>query len=493
MQTNVVRNLITTQTLNQILESGGPSAKPFATMIGRNMGNNTLLLSVPMQTFHDMSEVANEQTMAKKTYFRDEEVAQRKLNIPHAQKLAVYMLKGLFQALARAYKEEGITPPAEFDALWERIGKQPYLALQPITANIRSTGPQGDGLEFEKAANGKVIVYLADQHVLWVVDGQHRRHAMAMLFEFLRGIVLTHKYAKRPALFPFTKDELAAAGVGSIELDIWNRIYELWRSSASIMVEVHLGLTPEQERQLFHDLNNLTKKIEAGLVFKFDNSNPINLFIKDELDGENVLKAHVVETDVTDWHSDKGVIGRKDLIAVNAILFLNKTNIGGAIPGDIIAKKTLATRFWETISEIPNFGEDQAKKKTVAAQPVVLKAIAKLTYDFAFSKNPDPTALENLLGNLNQVDFSHSNPMWRYYELSQEDRDKDLPGFREYLPLDNVKGEDVGANRDIGGFDEKEGVMRFGAKHNDIYPIIGDMIRWKLKLPNRHADRVSKT
>ncbi len=30
--------------------------------------------------------------------------------------------------------------------------------------------------------------------------------------------------------------------------------------------------------------------------------------------------------------------------------------------------------------------------------------------------------------------------------------------------------------------------MRLGAKHNDIYPILGDMIRWALKLPSRHED-----
>ena len=35
--------------------------------------------------------------------------------------------------------------------------------------------------------------------------------------------------------------------------------------------------------------------------------------------------------------------------------------------------------------------------------------------------------------------------------------------------------------------------MRFGAKHNDIYPIIGDMIRWKLKLPNRYGSRLEST
>jgi hypothetical protein len=30
--------------------------------------------------------------------------------------------------------------------------------------------------------------------------------------------------------------------------------------------------------------------------------------------------------------------------------------------------------------------------------------------------------------------------------------------------------------------------MRFGAKHNDIFPILGDMIRWSLKLPSRQAE-----
>jgi hypothetical protein len=53
-----------------------------------------------------------------------------------------------------------------------------------------------------------------------------------------------------------------------------------------------------------------------------------------------------------------------------------------------------------------------------------------------------------------------------------------LDGLAAYLPP-----SDDGANRDIGAF--QGGVMRFGAKHNDIFPIIGDMIRWRLGLPSR--------
>jgi hypothetical protein len=50
--------------------------------------------------------------------------------------------------------------------------------------------------------------------------------------------------------------------------------------------------------------------------------------------------------------------------------------------------------------------------------------------------------------------------------------------------VEYLRAED-GSNRDIGKRDAK-GRMRFGSKHNDIYPILGDMIRWRLKLPNRH-------
>lgn len=47
-----------------------------------------------------------------------------------------------------------------------------------------------------------------------------------------------------------------------------------------------------------------------------------------------------------------------------------------------------------------------------------------------------------------------------------------FPGLKSYLP-----SEETG-NRDIGGFNA--GLMRFGSKHNDIFPIIGDMIRYQL-------------
>jgi hypothetical protein len=140
--------------------------------------------------------------------------------------------------------------------------------------------------------------------------------------------------------------------------------------------------------------------------------------------------------------------------------------------------------LWHQILEIPGFGDAHAKEKTVAAQPVVLKALAKLVYDLNFNnRRPENSQMlfDQLLERIAEVDFSHKNPMWNYYALSDEERAKSgLTGLAEYLP------EDVaGVNRDVGSL--QSGFMRFGAKHNDIFPILADMIRWSTGLPSRRA------
>jgi hypothetical protein len=97
-------------------------------------------------------------------------------------------------------------------------------------------------------------------------------------------------------------------------------------------------------------------------------------------------------------------------------------------------------------------------------------------------------SLETLLDGIagGGIDLTHTNPIWRYYELKPEEIKKHcLKDLSDYLLSD-----EAGANRDLGSYDVSTGVFRFGAKHNDIYPILGDMIRWQLKLPSRHAEVV---
>lgn len=460
------------------------SARPFNVLTGFNLGNNTLLLSVPMHQFFEMSAVANEQGLAEQS--SDGMVAQRKLDPKHATKLATYILKGLVNAVIqqKQYAQEPLSPALL--RVQKDLGKQPYMALQPIVANLRpgSCKPTGEGLNIKELSPGVIIVHLGDKDVLWVIDGQHRRYALELVFEFLKEIKKNHDYPKRIKLYPVEKGQAMA----SDELQVWMDVYEAARTTSKIMVEVHMGLDAFQERQLFHDLNNLGKKIENSLAFAFDSSNPINLFIKDELVEGNVLNATVVEKDIVDWHNDPGAISWKDLTAVNAILFLNKTNIKGAQPGEVGERLDVARQFWQAVSKIDEFGQPQARKKTVAAQPVVLKALAKLVYDYAFGRGRDPKMLERILDGIPHLNFSHTNPMWRYYDFKQADREAHgVSALADYLPSDQPDANGTMANRDIGRFEATDQTMRFGAKHNDIFPLLGDMIRWRLNMPSRRS------
>jgi len=463
-------------TLDEILDIGDTSEKPVKVFIGHNLGNRTFIVQLPMHEFFGMSEVANDPG-------RDGDlITQRKLDPIHASKLAGYMLKGLVSAAIERREIQKRVPILALQDFLTNLGKQPYMGIQPIVVNIRACNPAGADIRGDRMLDSKTNetaaykIFLSRRHILWVVDGQHRRKGMQMIFEFLDYIRSNRFYPKKTANIYGLKDGEA---VSTDELQAWEECFEVARSYCTILAEVHLGLNPDEERQLFHDLNRLGKKVDNNLALQFDSSNPINLFIKDEIIGKLGLK--VSESEIKDWTNDDGSISRKDIVAVNAVLFLNKTNITGATPAMIEDKTEVAYQFWTAISAISGFGESSARETTVVAQPVVLKALAKLTYDFCFSPRRTTESERmgaELLSKLTDIDFSHENVMWRYYELSEDERDAyGLEGLSKYLP-----GES-GANRDLGSF--QNGVMRFGAKHNDIYPILGDMVRWRLGFPPR--------
>jgi len=74
--------------------------------------------------------------------------------------------------------------------------------------------------------------------------------------------------------------------------------------------------------------------------------------------------------------------------------------------------------------------------------------------------------------------------MWRYFQLTEVVREKEFPGLSGYLPRER-------GTADLGVFNPnrgESGIMVFGSRHNDIYPLLADMIRWRLELPNRQKN-----
>jgi len=466
--------------LNSMVDLGTDD-EPVNILMGYNLGNATWSADVKLATFVDWSEIANDPEKG--------DIAQRRLDPNHAKSLAAFMLKGLVNAAIVRRKLQGKPVPEVFDDVQARLGTKPYCALQPVVANIRSIDPQNPSIRAQRGMTekGETVgfkVFMPRTYRWWIVDGQHRRFGGEMLMDWLKEITRSGRYPGRGGIIDFKGE------ISDDEMIVWTDALECARTFVTIKIEFHLGLNIEQERQLFHDLNNLGKKINVSQATEFDQGNPLNKFVRSQL--EEGIGINTTERDVKDWAKDDGAMLRKDLAAINSIAFLNKTNARSATPIVISERQDDVAKLWEAIVDLPGFGEEQAKMKTVAAQPVVLKALAKLTFDLLYSNRRPSNGRElfdQLINGLSDIDFSHDNLMWRYYELDDAGRAMpEIAGLATYLPEGGQDSAD--SNRDLGSY--QGNLMRFGAKHNDIYPILADMVRWKLRLPNRHQAEVDE-
>ena len=461
--------------LDDFFSESSPMGVSFKCFKNVNCGRPTFTTTLNMFQIFQHTDVSNDR-------LPEEEQSQRPLDQAHAKGLALYILKSLLEAAITKKKKHGELVSDKFNEILNELGPQPYYSIAPLVANIRTVEVK-DVLPMQDRA-GKTISYevtLRHGDVLWIIDGQHRRKGIEMVYDFLNNVTSYLKYPKSSFYPSKTKD------VSLEEMAVWNACKEVSKW-CEITLECHIGLTIEQERQLFHDLNNKGKKVDKGLAYKFDNSNPVNLYVTKHLISRifDDRGFKIDDKDDVDWEEVTPGISRKQLIAVNAILFLNKSNINGALPADVTDySKDVANQYWMNVLEIHGMLESKHKTKTVAAQPAVLKAIAKLYYDVFFGKNEELRTDENqvkLLDELNSFDFSHSNPAWRYYMMSDEDRVANgLDGLKSYLPKD-----DDGKIRDLGSYDEASGLFRFARAHNDVVPLIADILRWKFGFPSRN-------
>ena len=308
------------------------------------------------------------------------EVAQREINQSHAKDLAYFILQACFHAVNRRAKRKGFKLSKVFEDMHERVGHLIFAELSPFVANIRGTP------RIDKENN---LIWLSAADIIWTIDGQHRLVGSKMLADFLKDVLETRKYKKNGLYHPGDHDEATTE-----EIQVWEMILSEFRRS-EVTIQVNLNLDLYEERSSFHFLNNFQKPVKPELSLPFDKSNPINEF-SDELMRKDDLK---------------GKITQESLVAINSILFTKKTGMKGARPADIQDKRSFAYKFWEKVLEIPNVLE-----KTSVAQPVVLKALASVA--FTLHKSGDLANLATLFSEIPKFDFSHTNPLWRYFMLS---------------------------------------------------------------------------
>ena len=444
------------------------SERSYPVLISQQFGHPKITMILSMQYLMDLSAVANTRTIKERPgLFEDIEPTeegevlpdprQRDLTVSHAKDLAYFEMQGCFHAIERRFRRRGIAIPEVFEQMYKRVGAVTFAELIPFVANIRGT-PRIDKENMQ--------IWLSAANILWIVDGQHRLVGCKMLSDYLTEVLQTRKYKKNGLYPPKDHDE-----VTSEEIRVWEMVLEEFRRS-EVTLQVNLNLNVAEEKSSFHYLNNFQKPVNPELALSFDESNPINAFSAELMRRDDVAGKQ---------------IGKESLVAINSLLFTRKTGMKGARPADIYDKKAYAYKFWERVLEIPGVLE-----KSSAAQPVVIKALASIAY--ALLKAGDLVNLNTLFAEIPGFDFSHTNPLWRYYTMSEADREKhQLTDLATYLPPDDdgTKIRALGIYKpDSKG---KGGHMHWSITHNEVYPLLADMIRWKLELPPRkHQKRVKK-
>jgi hypothetical protein len=391
------------QTLATIIkERGGIGGELVLNVhLASNLGNTTALMVIPMRKFFDQSIVSN-----KKGASGENEIAQRSLVFSHAKKLAVYILKGAIEKTQSLRIARGEEPNPVLKEILDAIGSQEYSCLQPIVCNIRSINPdlsnvEGEHLFSQKGESIGVKIYLTQKHLLHVVDGQHRREGMKLVFEFLHDIQTGKKISKASLLAPYQTTNYSEFADAMLEVS------EVAHKETTVQVECHLGLNVAKERQLFHDLNNLGKKIDKSLVDDFDLSNPVMPLVDAIMNNSNYSNLSYT---------------KKEMMNFTSKLLLNRTN-GHGIPKLIVeSRKESAYSFWTAINK--NIGnntpEDSFLKSTA-----LMKALSTLTYQYSFSKKEDQDDEKNLLAFIESYDFNLENPVFSILILSDEDIEKD--------------------------------------------------------------------
>jgi len=421
-----------------------------------NLGSNTMLTSLDIGTFLLQSMVGNDPLKGA--------VTQRRLDMSHSQKMAVFIFKGLVNFAIDRRKQEGKGVPEEVRRIAAYLGTQPYYAWSPIVGSIRDN-INDIAVEMVAADEGELVLRLRSNQLIWVVDGQHRRMAWQIVLDFLNQLVRDRKYTKSGGLAPTDMKQVADDAVS-----FWHEALMYYTDRFSVSIDLHFGLSIDQERQLFHDLNNLQKTVSTSQAQAFDQSNPINIFTHRLRESEMFSEAQIIEDGRVDWDSEAWM-KLDQLNAINARLFLNQTTISGARPADVIPREDKAWVFWEAVTKIPNIFD---RKECVAAQAALLKALARTYFEILWSRRPEGEVVaEQFLETLPTIDFSHENPLWDVEHMKDDELLK-YPELTGFLP-EKWRQKQIGERID--------GKVRFGSRHNESILVLPGIIRYLAKLP----------
>ena len=166
-----------------------------------------------------------------------------------------------------------------------------HVFFGPVTLSLR------DVSQLEK---NKMELYLRHGSKLSVLDGQHRILALGYVNENIMKEV--RRFEKKTAAVKIKQRKFPDNREVADELEQLEGLLDQLEArrldlmETELSVQLYIGLSEEEECQLFGDINSKVMLVSKELGHSFDSTDPLNLIIQQVVDHNIYLKAAGVET-----------------------------------------------------------------------------------------------------------------------------------------------------------------------------------------------------
>ncbi|MFC5449542.1 DNA sulfur modification protein DndB [Paenibacillus aestuarii] len=281
-----------------------------------------------------------------------------------------------------------------------------HVFFGPVTLSLR---------EVQQLSKGENEFLLKHGSKLSILDGQHRILALGYVNEQMQKEV--RRYEKKLALLKIKQRKFPDDAELKQEVEetegtvnqLESRRLDLMETQ--LAVQIYIGLTEEEEQQLFGDINSKVQLVSKELGHSFDSIDPLNLVIQQVVDHNVYLKAAGVERRSNLTSFNRNFTCFSWLYAMATMLFSGRMQpsyeLQRKIRQDPSTYVEILHQFFNTV--LPMMPEQPGLAQYTSANRVVQESIALYANRFLFPNGQYNEDWTESLQILDGFDWSHDN------------------------------------------------------------------------------------
>lgn len=281
-----------------------------------------------------------------------------------------------------------------------------HVFFGPVTLSLRNVS---------SLARTDDHLVLAHGAKLSILDGQHRILALGYTNERMQKESRKHEREVKRLKIKVRQDpdvdkwkEQLEQSEGLLkELEL--RRLDLLESELS--VQLYIGLSEEEEKQLFGDINSKVQLVSKELGHSFDGSDPLNIVLQQLADHNELLKAAGIERRNNLTAFNKNYTCFSWLYTTASFLFSGKMQpsyeLARRIRHDPTGHVERLHQFMNAV--LPHMPEQPGLAHYVSSSRVMQESIALYAHEFLVQNGKYRPSWTGSLAVLEQVDWTHDN------------------------------------------------------------------------------------